>query len=63
MVNGAEQPIQTVVVELARGKVRVREYRDGTIRLTIINSGHLAMTECYIAGSPIALTFTEVRQR
>jgi hypothetical protein len=48
--------IRSTAVALVRGRVRIKEYGDGTVRIQVICPGQMVMTECYLAGSPIMIT-------
>lgn len=48
--------VRSTVVSLVNGRVRVKEYTDGTIRIQITSPKQLVITEAYLAGSPVMVT-------
>ena len=49
--------VRSTAVALVQGRVRIKEYDDGTIRIQITHPHHLMIAECYLAGSPVMVTF------
>lgn len=54
--------VRSTAVALTRGRIRIKEYEDGSLRIQVMTPIQLVISEAYLVGSPTTITLTNAER-